>query len=184
MSKKHTEEKEVESQVEATVDKPVVREEESPLPPGAEVVGGSVVTRGQGPLISDGVYGEGPILQAIPVADFLAAADAAAPVITNLNPESMEVPGPDAPITVTGTGFKEDSVIVWSDADEVTEFVSDTELRTLVKVSTVEAPLPHTLTVEVRNGDAKSNSLVFTFVAGTAARSESEHRHEKSHHRA
>lgn len=86
-----------------------------------------------------------------------------APLVASLDPESMNVPGPDAPILVIGSGFTEESVIIWNGGDEETEFVSPTKVRTTVKVSTVEAPLPFTLPVQVRNEDQVSNALQFTF---------------------
>ena len=85
------------------------------------------------------------------------------PRLVGLDPASMNVPGPDAPLMVTGSGFTEESVVIWNGADEVTEFVSATKVRTTVKVSTVEAPLPFTLPVQVRNGDKVSNTLEFIF---------------------
>jgi hypothetical protein len=41
------------------------RNEKETPPPETEIEGGSVIIRGQGPLISEGVYGQGPILEAI-----------------------------------------------------------------------------------------------------------------------
>lgn len=96
--------------------------------------------------------------------------DENAPLLASLDPESMNVPGPDAPILVIGSGFTEESVIVWNGSDEETEFVSATKVRTTVKVSTVEAPLPFTLPVQVRNGEAESNELQFTFTQAPIGR--------------
>lgn len=88
---------------------------------------------------------------------------ASIPTITNLAPATMEAPGPDAEMIVTGTGFTAETVIVWSGADEPTDFVSETEVKTTVKPSTVQAPLPFALPVYVRNAGVKSNVLEFTF---------------------
>lgn len=96
--------------------------------------------------------------------------DENAPLLASLDPESMNVPGPDAPILVIGSGFTEESVIVWNGSDEETEFVSATKVRTTVRVSTVEAPLPFTLPVQVRNGEAESNELQFTFTQAPIGR--------------
>lgn len=97
------------------------------------------------------------------------------PGIESISPESMGVPGPDRELTITGWGFRTDSVIVWNEGDETTEFVSDTELKTVVKPSTVQAPLPFTLPVQVRNGDLISNTVTFTFEESDVPR----HRHGK-----
>lgn len=88
------------------------------------------------------------------------------PVIESIAPESLDVPGPDRELTITGHGFNADSVIVWNGGDEPTDFASDTELKTVVKPSTVQAPLPFTLPIYVRNGDLNSNTVYFTFVQG------------------
>lgn len=94
-----------------------------------------------------------------------------APVLTRLTPDSLEVPGPDSELVIQGSSFTEESIIVWNGGDEVTEFVSETELKTTVKTSTVEAELPFALPVYVRNGETKSNSLTFTFVAAPERKS-------------
>ena len=91
------------------------------------------------------------------------AAMAVAPVLVSLTPDTLPAPGPDSQVVFNGTGFNENTVINWNGGDEVTEFVSETELRTVVKPSTVEAPLPFTLPVYVRHGEVQSNVLEFTF---------------------
>jgi hypothetical protein len=73
------------------------------------------------------------------------------------------VPGPDSEIAIQGTGFNPTTVINWNGGDEVTDFISETELRTTVKPSTVAVALPFTLPVYVRNGTLQSNVLEFTF---------------------
>jgi hypothetical protein len=103
-----------------------------------------------------------------------------APVLISLEPESLAVPGPDSEVVITGTGFTQESIIVWNHGDELTEFVNETELKTLVKPSTVEAPLPFTLPVQVRNGNQTSEPLEFTFVAEEPVAREEEE--EDSHH--
>ena len=85
------------------------------------------------------------------------------PVLTSLEPSSLEVPGQDAEVTFRGTGFTAATVINWNGGDEQTDFISETEVRTTVKPSTVEAPLPFTLEAYVHNGGVASNSLPFTF---------------------
>lgn len=93
------------------------------------------------------------------------ASGAGALTIDGLNPAELEVPGPDYQVVVHGTGYTAESIINWNGGDEVTEFVSDIKLRTLVKPSTVQAPLPFELPVYVRNGEVQSNVAIFTFTA-------------------
>lgn len=85
------------------------------------------------------------------------------PTIASLAPASLEVPGPDAEVIVTGTGFTVETAINWNGGDEPTDFVSETEVKTTVKPSTVQAPLPFALPVYVHNAGVKSNVLEFTF---------------------
>jgi hypothetical protein len=98
-------------------------------------------------------------------AEFIAEqkASAVAPTLDSLDPASLPVPGPDTPVAFRGTGFNEDTVINWNGGDEPTEFVNETEVRTVVKPSTVEAPLPFTLPVYVWHGGVQSNTVDFTF---------------------
>jgi hypothetical protein len=90
------------------------------------------------------------------------------PALTSLAPATLTVPGPDSELILQGTGFNENSIINWNGGDEPTEFVSETELRTVVKPSTVEAPLPFTLPIYVHHGGLKSNVLDFTFTEALA----------------
>jgi hypothetical protein len=92
------------------------------------------------------------------------------PVLTSVAPASLGVPGADATVAFTGTGFNESTVVNWNGGDEPTEFISKTEVRTVVKPSTVEAPLPFTLPVYVHNGGVASNVLEFTFTAAEGRR--------------
>jgi hypothetical protein len=85
------------------------------------------------------------------------------PVVTSLSPNTAAIGGADVEMTVAGTGFSEESVIVFNGGDEVTAYESATALKTTVKPSlaTVEGPVP----VAVRNGPALSEQLEFTFTA-------------------
>jgi IPT/TIG domain len=85
------------------------------------------------------------------------------PALTSLAPATLTVPGPDTEVILQGTGFNESTIINWNGGDEPTVYVSETELRTTVKPSTVEAPLPFTLPVYVHHGDLSSNVIDFTF---------------------
>lgn len=92
-----------------------------------------------------------------------AAAASTAPILVSLVPAELSVPGEDSEIVVSGTGFNAQSVISWNGGDEATDFISDTELRTTVKPSTVQAPLPFSLPVYVHHAGLQSNTLQFTF---------------------
>ena len=85
------------------------------------------------------------------------------PTIDSIEPDEMVAPGPDAQLSVIGTGFTTTSIINWNGGDEITEFVNEGKLTTLVKPDTVQAPLPFELLVYVRNGAVQSNTVTFTF---------------------
>ena len=86
------------------------------------------------------------------------------PVLDSIIPATLPVWAQDTEVTFRGEGFTEESVINWNGGDEVTDFVSETELKTLVKPSTVQAPLPFELQTYVRNGDKQSQPVTFTFI--------------------
>jgi IPT/TIG domain len=100
-------------------------------------------------------------------AEFIAEqkALAVAPTLDSLDPATLPVPGPDTQVALHGTGFNEGTTINWNGGDEPTEFISETEVRTVVKPSTVEAPLPYTLPVYVWHGGVQSNTIDFIFTA-------------------
>jgi hypothetical protein len=64
-------------------------------------------------------------------------------------------------LTVTGSGFTPNSVVVFDDADTPTTFVSQTQLTADVPVSDVAAVVD----VEVHRGDDMSDVLTFEFTA-------------------
>jgi len=104
-----------------------------------------------------------------------------APVFDSITPNGSDVPGPDVEVVLAGSNFNAQSIIVWNNGDETTEFVNDTELRTIVKPSTVQAPLPFTLPVYIRNGSLRSEVVEFTFKE--AEIEEDRARSDKKHHR-
>lgn len=110
------------------------------------------------------------------------AAPELAPVIAELTPDSASVPGPDFDLVVRGENFSEESVINWNGGDEPTEFVSAEELRTLVKPSTVQTPLPFTLPVCVKTGQLSSGILSFTFAEAEPEAAKSRHEISKAGH--
>ena len=87
-----------------------------------------------------------------------------APVLTSLNPAELPVWAQDTEVFYNGSGFTETSVIIWNGGQEPTKFISASQLSTIVKPSTVQAPLPFTLQTSVKTGDKESGELDFTFI--------------------
>ena len=92
--------------------------------------------------------------------------EAGPPVLDKLDPAELSVSAPDTTVLLKGTGFTEESVIIWNGGEEVTNFGDPTTLSTLVKPSTVspELPLPFSVPVLVRTGDKETTEQQFTFV--------------------
>lgn len=89
-------------------------------------------------------------------------------VLTALAPAQATIGDPSFTLSVQGTNFDDGAVIVWNGSDEVTTFVSATEVTTDVDMSTAQtaAPMP----VQVRNLDATlSNTLEFQILAAPEA---------------
>ena len=68
---------------------------------------------------------------------------------------------------VHGSGFTATSVITFNGGDEVTAFVSDTELTTGVKPSLAQAEVD--VPVTVKNGAVESEPATFSFCRGRRA---------------
>lgn len=127
----------------------------------ADVTGPAIMTVRSdvpGSVTIDGV----PVDPGAPVPDV-------APVISSLSPASA-VAGDATDITliVTGSGYLTNSIIMFGGLDEPTVIVSDTELSTIVKCSLFVNP--DDVAVNVRNGDAVSNELTFTFTAASRSK--------------
>ncbi len=124
----------------------------------ADVIGPAIMTITSdvaGSVLIDGQ----PVDPGAPVPDV-------APVISSLSPDNGICGDPaDLTMIVTGTGFMTNSIITFGGLDEPTVIVSDTELSTIVKQSLFLGP--DEIPVCVRNGDAMSNELTFTFTAAT-----------------
>ena len=88
-----------------------------------------------------------------------------APTVTSIEPNTLTVADPETEAVVTGTGFTTESVIYWNGSDEATAFIDSEHVSTIVKPATVEAPLPCTVPVAVRNGILLSDPVPFTFTA-------------------
>ena len=90
-----------------------------------------------------------------------------APTITALVPSDVALGSPSFTVHVMGT-FQDGDVIVWNGSDEVTTFVSATELTTGVNMDTAEAAV--SVPVLVRSGSgAASNEMAFTFKPASPA---------------
>jgi hypothetical protein len=87
--------------------------------------------------------------------------------LSSLSPNSA-IAGDAADITmiVNGSGFSEQSVIVFDGHDEPTTLISDTQVSTGVKPSLFVVPADCPVTV--RNSGGMSNELVFSFTDGSS----------------
>jgi hypothetical protein len=85
------------------------------------------------------------------------------PTVTAVVPDSVTLGEPDFTVSVQGTGFDEEAVIVWNGFDEPTTFVSATEVQTGVNMAVWAAPVA--LDVQVRTAAGLSNAQTFTFLA-------------------
>ena len=82
--------------------------------------------------------------------------------LTALEPASAVLGSSSFTLRVLGTGFTPESVIVWNGVDEVTTYVTATELTTGVNMATAEVAM--TLPVAVRNGIETTPALSFAFL--------------------
>jgi len=89
-----------------------------------------------------------------------------APVVTGLEPTECTLGDPDFRIYVSGTGFYEQSTLVFAGQDEPTTF-EDGKLSTGVNMAVWHGP--DTVQVGVRNGPIESNTMPFTFKAAPEA---------------
>jgi hypothetical protein len=99
------------------------------------------------------------------IVDNVAEAQAAAPVLTSIEPASAESGSEDFTIALTGEGFTAQSVIIFGTMDEPTTLQADGTLTTGVKPSLFA---PAVVPVSVRNGPLHSASVDFTFTEAGA----------------
>lgn len=83
--------------------------------------------------------------------------------LTALEPSSAFIGSDDVVMVCTGTGFTFNSVIVFNGGDEVTQFISDTQVSTIVKPSL--AGTPGVYPVFVRDDVGQTEQLEFEFLA-------------------
>ena len=88
------------------------------------------------------------------------------PTLAAIDPTEAEIGGADLTLTCSGTNFTDTSVIVFNGGVELTEFVSDTELTTIVKPST--ATIAGDFPVLVRQGTFETTAFAFTFTEPVA----------------
>jgi hypothetical protein len=82
-------------------------------------------------------------------------------VLTDISPDTLVVGSGSFPLTVTGSGFGPNCVVVFDDADVPTTFVSPTELTADCPV----AAAADVVDVEVHRGEDMSDVLSFEFTA-------------------
>jgi len=85
-----------------------------------------------------------------------------APVVESIDPPETTIGDPSFDLIVSGTGFYEQSVIVFAGQDEPTT-LTDGKLSTGVNMNVWQGP--DTVKVSVRNGPIPSNEVDFTFLA-------------------
>jgi hypothetical protein len=86
------------------------------------------------------------------------------PVLSSVEPNELPVWAQDTEVFWNGDNFTENSVIMWNDGEEATKFISAEKLSTIVKPSTVQAPLPYTLETYVVDQGKETSKLTFTFI--------------------
>ena len=131
-------------------DKKEAVQQELDLPPGH---GNASINEPPGSLV--GGEGEAP-----PPLDPL--------VLSDIDPDTMVVGSGTFPLTVTGSGFTEGTVVVFNDMEVPTVVVSPTEL-------TADCPVegaPGVVDVEVDRGEDVSDVLSFEFTAVMRSRTE------------
>jgi hypothetical protein len=92
----------------------------------------------------------------------------ATPVVTELDPDECTIGEESFDIFVHGSGFNEDSVIVFAGQEEPTDLEDDGSLSTGINMDVWQGA--DTVKVSVKNGDKTSNEMDFTFHAEPATR--------------
>jgi hypothetical protein len=83
------------------------------------------------------------------------------PVLSSISPDTVASGDPDFVLSCVGTGFRSNSMIIFGNEDEVTTFVSDTEVTTGVKPSLFA---PAIVPVKIRTpGLPDTDPVDFTF---------------------
>lgn len=82
-------------------------------------------------------------------------------ILTDISPDTAVVGSGSFPLTVTGSGFGPNCIVVFDDADQPTTYVSPTELTADCPVAAAAAVVD----VEVHRGEEMSDVLTFEFTA-------------------
>jgi hypothetical protein len=94
--------------------------------------------------------------------------ESVAPAITALDPDECTIGEESFDMFVTGTGFDENSVIVFAGQDEPTDLEDDGTLSTGINMDVWQGA--DVVKVSVKNGALTSNEMDFTFHAEAAQR--------------
>jgi hypothetical protein len=119
-----------------------------------------------GPLQGSSLAGPAPSTLPNPILALAILIAANRPVLTSLNPDTAVLGSADIVLHCIGSNFTEASIIHFSDQDEPTTFVSDTEVTTGVKPSLGWGAV--SLPVYVKTGPVQSDTLQFTFTDAAA----------------
>jgi len=92
------------------------------------------------------------------------------PTVTldSISPNEAEVGGADIYLVATGSGFTENSVILFNNGEEATEFIDSSQVGTTVKPSLASGPI--SVPVQVREGVTTTPAQTFTFTEAPIAR--------------
>jgi hypothetical protein len=86
------------------------------------------------------------------------------PTVSGLTPTSAVIGSPNFDLLVNGTNFDENTVIVFNGSEEVTTYVSATQVKTGVNMATATTPV--TVPVLVKSSDGVlSNAMSFAFTS-------------------
>lgn len=81
--------------------------------------------------------------------------------LDSIAPASAVIGDPDTTVTLTGTGFTTNAALVWNGEQDTLDYVSETELTTIVKVSL--ATVASTATIAVYQDGYTTPPLIFEF---------------------
>jgi len=90
------------------------------------------------------------------------------PYISSLTPSTAALGSPDFDLVVAGSDFNDSSIINFAGQDEPTTLVSPNSVKTGVRMEFWQGP--DDIPVYVKNGDAQSNTVIFTFTSTSTRR--------------
>ncbi len=92
---------------------------------------------------------------------FSLVVSAGAPVLTSINPNSVNAGGPALTLTVNGSNFASNSTVRWNGSNRTTTFLSSSQLTAAIPAADVASPGTAAVTV-ANSGGSTSNALTFT----------------------